>query len=305
MLTNLTKDDRLHLASLEKKCLVICDRVTLCANGHSNGVYVWGEGGIGNSYRVINQLEYLKVKYVLHNSRLSAASFFQALKKNKDAVHVVEDVENIFKDRGNMNLVRSALWGQRDSSGKQNRMVVWGTAPVEQRIQFDGQIVFTGNRPLDDIPELRAVATRIPIIHLQATRPEILALMKRICIGGYRTDKGTLTKRQCGEVLEYFLKIFPDDRVFSIRVLIRSLDDRIGVKKLGSAISSNWKELMTSQFAGVSEPPLTRKEKLARETTIAIELSKQGLNCASLLEEWRERTERKSLDSYYRRLKKA
>ena len=92
--------------------------------------------------------------------------------------------------------------------------------------------------------------------------------------------------------------------MFSIRVFVRSLDDRLGVNSLGPAISSNWKELITSQLAGTSEPPTSRAEKLEREACIAIELSKTELDGKARLAEWKKRTGRKSLDAYYRLLKK-
>ena len=302
-MANLTKDDQKSLESLERKYQAIRDRVTLCANGYGNGAYLWGDGGIGKSYSVIRQLEKLSAPFVLHNTRLSGAGFFKTLEEHVEAVHVVEDVENIFRDKNAMNLLRSALWGQRDASGRQRRVVTWITHKEERRFDFQGQIIFTGNRPLGDIPELRALATRIPVIHLQATRPEILALMKRLSQKGHMTDKGRLTPRQCGGVLDYFLEVYPPDRVFDIRILIRAFDDRLGVKKLGNKLSSSWKELIMSQLTGTAEPPLTRGEKLRRETIIAIELADKGFDQKTLLKEWKERTGRKTLDSYYRRIK--
>jgi len=185
-----TKEDKIELERLQKKHLAIRDRVTMCAEGHCNGAYIWGEGGIGKSYAVLDQLAKIGKKPVLHNTRLSAAAFFKSMEKHPSDLHVVEDVENIFNERSQMNLLRSALWGQKDAKGRQQRRVTYGVYPAERVVDFEGQIVFTGNRPLQDIPELRALASRISIIHLQVTRPEVLALMKDICQKGHKTDKG-------------------------------------------------------------------------------------------------------------------
>lgn len=301
----LSKEDQEHLESLNRKYRVIRDRVTICAEGFGNGAYIWGEGGIGKSFAVIDQLHVLGKKFILHNTRLSASAFFQCLEKHPGEVHVVEDVENIFNERGNMNLLRSALWGQKDKSGRQRRLVTYGTYPGERHLEFEGQIVFTGNRELADIPELRALATRIPTIRVAVTRPEILALMRQICQTAHVTDKGSLSSRKCNEVLDYFLAVYPQDRIFDIRILIRALDDRLGVEKLGEKISSTWQELLLSQVHGKAvDAPITRNDKLARETGIALELSKMSYSKAELLKQWNDRTGRKTLDSYYRRLRR-
>lgn len=298
MTIKLTAEDRAHLASLKDKNRAIRDRVTLCAEGFGNGVYIWGEGGIGKSFGVINTLTDLKKPFVLHNTRLSAPAFFQSLEKHPKDVHVVEDVENIFTDRTNMNLLRSALWGQKDKKGKQQRFVIYGVYPTERIVQFEGQIIFTGNRPLLNIPELRALATRIPTIHLAVTRPELVALMKEISQQDYRSDKGVLPSAQCAEVLHYFLAEYPADGLYDIRVLVRAFDDRLGVMKLGNKIGSSWKELVRAQLTGKVESPVNRLEESKRDINIALELSKSPLTKGQRIEEWKKRTG-KSKDRYY------
>jgi len=300
----LTAEDRENLAALVKKYRAIEDRVKLCAGGFGNGVYIWGDGGIGKSHAVITTLTAMKRKFILHNTRLSAPSFFTSLEKHpKYDPHLIEDVENIFNERANLNLLRSALWGQRDKTGKQRRIVTYGIYPTERIVEVECPIIFTGNRPLANIPELRALATRIPTIHLAVTREEILALMKQMCQKDYRTDKGVLSSALCGDVLDYFLAAYPQDRIFDIRILIRCLDDRLGVLKLGKEISSSWKELVLAQLTGSVEPPVNRTDETNRDMNVALELSKSKLSKAERVKEWKKRTG-KSPDTYYRLLRK-
>lgn len=303
MTIKLTADDRTHLASLQEKNRAIRSRVTLCAEGFGNGAYIWGEGGIGKSFGVMTTLTELKKPYILHNTRLSGPSFFKSLEKHPKEVHVVEDVENIFNERTNMNLLRSALWGQKDEKGKQQRFVTYGIHPTERTVKFEGQIIFTGNRPLLNIPELRALATRIPTLHLAVTRQELVALMKEISQKEYRTDKGVLTSALCGEVLEYFLSEYPADGLYDIRILVRAFDDRLGVMKLGDKISSSWQDLVRSQLTGKVEPPVNRREETKRDMDIALELSTSTLSKSQRVKEFEKRTG-KSRDTYYRLLQK-
>jgi hypothetical protein len=290
------------LESLNEKYTQIRDRVTLCAEGYSNGLYIWGEGGIGKSFAVITTLTESKKAFILHNTRLSAPAFFKSLEMHRKEVHVVEDVENIFKDRNTLNLLRSALWGQRNKSGTQQRLVTYGIHPGELTVPFDGQIILTGNRPLSNIPELRALATRIPMMHLAVTRHEIVALMKEMCRKPYRTDKGVLSSAICGEVLEFFLSEYPTDGLYDIRILVRAFDDRLGAMQLGEKISSPWKDLIRSQLTGRAEPPVNRGEESSRYGSIALEISHSPLTKSERIAEWTKRTG-KSRHTYYRLLR--
>jgi hypothetical protein len=201
-----------------------------------------------------------------------------------------------------MNLLRSALWGQRNKSGAQQRLVTYGIHPDDWTVQFEGQIVLTGNRPLRNIPELRALATRISTMHLAVTRHEIVALMKKMCQKPYRSDKGVLSAANCGEVLEFFLSEYPTDGLYDIRILVRAFDDRLGAMQLGEKISSPWKELIRSQLTSRAEPPVNRCEESARDGSIALEISQSPLTKRERIAEWKKRTG-KSRHTYYRVLR--
>jgi hypothetical protein len=108
-------DDLLHLATLEGKLQIIRDRTRSVARGYRNGLYFWGEGGIGKSYSVLSELENLKAKFVLNNSRVTGRGLFDLLQDFPDLVHVLEDCESLFADRNPCGVLRSALWGQTNT----------------------------------------------------------------------------------------------------------------------------------------------------------------------------------------------
>jgi len=64
-------------------------------------------------------------------------------------------------DKDAQGVLRSALWSQRGEDGKLKRVVTWGTARGIESIVFSGGIIMLSNRPLTDMPELRAIRTRI------------------------------------------------------------------------------------------------------------------------------------------------
>src|SRR6266508_2714949 len=148
------------LAALDRKLLLLRDRVTAVAKGYQTGLYIFGAGGLGKSYTVLHQLEHLGVSYTLFNSRMTARGLFRALEKAPDAVHVLEDMERLTKDRDAQGVLRSALWAQPG----RDRAVTWTTGTGgEERFPFRGGIILLANRPLADLPELRALANRISV----------------------------------------------------------------------------------------------------------------------------------------------
>ena len=102
-------------------------------------------------------------------------------------------------------MLRSALWSQRGEDGKLKRVVTWGTAKGIESIVFSGGIIMLSNRPLADMPELRAIRTRISHLHLQATDQEIAALMRQIALKGFRHGEQSMTSDDCQMVCEYLI----------------------------------------------------------------------------------------------------
>ncbi len=196
--------DREALASLEKKLHLVRDHVTAVARGYKTGYYLYGTGGVGKSHTVLRHLESSDVPYQLYNSRMTAKGLFQTLHNAPDAIHVLEDMERLTKDPDAQGVLRSALWAQPGH----DRAVTWTTATGgPQRFIFRGGLILISNRPLADLPELRALATRIEVHRLDVTDAELTALMRDLAGKGYRVqDKLVITPEECLKVTEYLLK---------------------------------------------------------------------------------------------------
>jgi hypothetical protein len=192
------------LASLEKKLHLVRDDVTAVARGFKPGFFLYGPGGAGKSFTVLRHLESLEVPYQLFNSRMTAKGLFLTLQRAPDAIHVLEDMERLTKDPDAQGVLRSSLWSQPGH----DRVVTWTTAtdgPV--RFVFRGGIIMISNRPLADLPELRALATRIEVYRLEVTEAELTALMRDLASKGHRVqDKLAIAPEECIKVTEYLLK---------------------------------------------------------------------------------------------------
>ena len=55
------------LASLENKHQLIRDRVTAVAKGYQAGLCIYGMGGVGKSYTILQHLDRLEITYKLFN----------------------------------------------------------------------------------------------------------------------------------------------------------------------------------------------------------------------------------------------
>ncbi len=308
----LTKDEQAALESYNKKLQRVRDTTRLVASGYSNGYYCWGDGGIGKSYHMIAELKamglVLDKDWVLHNTRLSSAAWFDSIDKFPSHAHMHEDIENLFTENTALNMMRSAMWGQEDENGQQERIITYGIKNLlkpgeERRVLFTGQMLFTGNKPLEAIPELEAVSTRIEVEHPEVTRDEMLAVMKSICLQGKKTDKGFVSPEDCLEVFRYYSTHLEADTKIDLRVLNRAIKLRLGINKL--KLTTTWQNLVDRaiQQSTESQQPLTRLQRTAKERDIALELKKKGLTGVPLRVEWEKRTGHKTIDSYYRRLK--
>lgn len=305
----LTPDELAAIGRLEGRYELIRRATLLTAQGHNTGFCIWGEGGIGKSFQVLKTLREAKTPHRVINTRLTAAGFADLLERNPTAILVLEDIENVFDERTSMNLLRSALWGQEDETGKMRRPITWGVAETATRqpkqFDFDGQIIFTSNRDLADLPELRAIRTRISVLQLSPERAEILAVAKKIALAGYTWHKGGLEPRDTLRIFDFYCEQLPAEVLPNLRTLTRLYRDFIGLRLIGAG--AQWREQFAATIRGSIDVPVdTPAARRQRNAKIATELrGKFGANTAKLLPAWKQATGLGTIKSYYDALKRA
>ncbi len=197
--------DKDLLASLEDKLQLIRDHIRMVAEGYANGFFLWGEGGTAKTFTVVETLKNLNRPFRLTNSHITAKGLFELLRDFPDVVHVLEDVETLFNDKRSFGLLRSALWGQDGQDGRQERRVTWQVRGSRDEFLFTGGIIILSNCRLDDIPQLRALKTRITSVQYDPTNCEVAALMKAIASKGHRHGPHLLSPAECLEVAEHII----------------------------------------------------------------------------------------------------
>jgi hypothetical protein len=304
----LSPEDRNHLKQFEMKLQVVRDRTVQVAKRYITGFFLHGPGGIGKSYTVEEELKRLKIPYVLSNSRMSGRGLYDTLKRSPGAIHVLEDMERLVRDPDALGVLRSATWGQRRHGGKgrRERKVTWTIHGRDDEIIFTGGIIANSNRPLLDVPELNAFRTRVPVMHLQASAAELIAMMKKLSLRGYRHEDKVLTPQECWEVCEFIIEESQSlHRPLDLRVMDNSFMDYLAWRD--GVVGCDWRDLVASRLQertpDFREPVAIRGRRAARKQTeldIAREILASTEDGQERLRLWKERAG-KSQSAFYRR----
>lgn len=304
----LTAEEQQRLERLEQKLQLVRDRVGAVVRGYATGLFLYGEGGIGKSYTVLSELERLKADFIVFNSRMTGRGLYNALEQFPSSVHVLEDMEQLTRDKGAQGVLRSALAAQRKEgdTGPLERPVTWTTYQMEHRFVFTGSIIMIANRPLGDAPELRAVKTRIPCIHLEATAYELRALMRSVALKGFAHDGKRMEPSECVEVNKYLVEqSLTLRRSLDMRLLVSCFQDFLQWQE-GDA-GCHWKDLVTARLherPTSFEAPVdlgSRAERLQKERELVAKIVSETDDRKERLRLWKEQAG-KSEAALYRRI---
>ncbi len=248
------------LDALNQKLAIVRDRTRGVVKGYSTGFHLYGEGGTSKTFTVRQTLDDLRKPYKVTNSRMTGRGLFDLLNDFPDVVHVLDDVETLFADKLSHGVLRSALWGQPNEP----RSIVWQTGKDGRReTVFTGGIVLIANCPLENVPALRALKTRIASVHYAPTNQELAALMRDIASKGY----GKLDSGKCLEVANEILQRSTKlERNLDLRLLVNSLQDRLQFED-GQA-EAHWTDLLESRLQERVVKPKLALSKVEKEQAI-------------------------------------
>src|SRR5262249_382437 len=125
-------------------------------------------------------------------------------------------------------VLRSAMAGQKNADGFQERVVVWATSKQRQEFIFAGGIIIVANRKPSDTAEQQALQTRIDVLHYQPTNEEIAALMRKIAAGGHRHGDYRLSPEEALEVADAVIERSSRlQRNLDLRLFVNTCQDRL------------------------------------------------------------------------------
>jgi hypothetical protein len=114
---------------------------------------------------------------------------------------------------------------------------------------FNGGIIMLSNRPLDDLPELRAIQTRISYLELVVSENEVAALMRKVAGGGFHHGQRVMTPEECLTVCEFLVA---ESKSLLCHLDMRLLDNsfRDYLQHREGCSSSHWKTLVAARLHG-------------------------------------------------------
>ena len=270
----LTAADTAALKSFDSKMTHIKAAVEGLIRHFHTGLFLWGEGGTGKSYAVFEELRRLRAKYVVHNSRLTARGLADALERAADDIHVCEDCESMFADKKTAGVLRSALHSQSTAKPPE-RLVTWNAFRSNIEFIFRGAVIIISNSNLtQQIPEIRAIKTRISVLQLDVTNAELLALMKKIASDGFPYGDDFMTPSKCWQVAAAIQDRLSElRRPLDLRLLSNSFRDYLQWKNDASG-SLHWTDLLHGRINEVVHPAANRRaDRIAEEKRLAHALS--------------------------------
>ena len=302
--------DQKHLGALFGKFQMVRDFTGGVAEGRTGGFYLFGPGGCGKSYSILDELKRRGTPYRLFNSRMTGRGLYNALEGYPDGLHVLEDMEQLFRDSGAKGVLRSALWSQsgNDARRPQERLVTWTSYKMEHSFMFTGGIIMTANRPFPPDPELEAVKTRIAYMQLVVSDNEMIALMRDVSARGFREGGDRVEPGECREVCEHLIAQAQGlNRQMDMRTLINGFKDYMQWRDYGAGC--HWRDMLSARLKErpiALEEAKTFEERAAekgRDRDIARQIQDKTPNRQERLRLWQEQTG-KSEAALYRWLQK-
>jgi hypothetical protein len=224
------------------------------------------------------------------------------LKENPNCTHVIDDAEGLFQDKSSYGVLRSALWGQTGKDGYQERVVVWQKDKVREEVLFKGGIIVLANKALPNVPELRALTTRIPCLQFSPSNEELAAYMRKLAKAGHRHGPFFLEPASCLEVVAAIIeKTRQLKRPLDLRLFVNACNDRLFYEQGMS--ESHWLTLLESTIKGRVVAPEMGCGVRARtkENELAVVRRIVDLPNQERLDAWKKETG-KSPAAFYRRL---
>ncbi len=302
--------DHQHLASYRQKQQTVIDRVNGIINRRHNGLYVWGDTGVGKTWNIEVTLKDAQERGVRAFRKLagkcSPLGLYELARDFSDAILFIDDDPTLVQDRLSQQILLHLCGDGRHNSetGRNERLITNVKSKTRESCLFTGSVIISNNVRLANMPVLRALQGRIRTYHFRPTTSELIAMLRHLAetIDNSYTD---LEERR--EICEFIIaEAENSQQQIDLRLLKHGLSDFEQYWR-GEA-SIHWKQLVVSSMQDYYAPipTLSREERKTHEQDHILdlieEMSEAGGSKEAVVEDWMTANEKKKT-AFYERLK--
>jgi hypothetical protein len=253
-------------------------------------MFLWGKPGRGKSHIVLHELDVMaKNKWRHHKGVTSPKGIFLLFQEDPTFIHLFEDCEDMYKHQIGANLLRCAC-GEEEG---RERIINWKNNNDDFKLKFEGGVIIISNEDMRKTKgPLSAVASRCKPIQWALTKKELIALMIKISLKGWKGKKGVLSPEQCLMVSEFLISQMTEDTA-GLDVDLRMLCEHCFPTFawwLRSDKKVDWRDLIKSKLVGEIREPQTRDERSEYLQKIALDIDAMKISVSEKHDMWKEKT---------------
>ena len=149
--------DREHLETYRQKQQTVIDRVRGMINRRHNGLYVWGETGVGKTWNIEETLRSAQESGLRQFKKLagncSPIGLFELARDFPDAILFIDDDPNLVQDRLSQQMLLHLSGDGRinPENGRNERMITNIKSRNRETCVFTGNVIISNNVRLADI----------------------------------------------------------------------------------------------------------------------------------------------------------
>jgi len=139
--------------------------INMIIMGDVHGCIITSEGGLGKSFLVRTMLEQSGREFFVTAGHVTPLALYALMHKNKKAIILLDDVEDVLKNDVSVGVLKAALW---DVKGDGKRRITWASTSkalaklgIPMQFDFEGAVILLCNKvPRSSDEVLKALKTR-------------------------------------------------------------------------------------------------------------------------------------------------
>ena len=301
--------DRQHYETYLRNQQMVVDRVTGIVNRRHNGLYVWGETGVGKTFSIERTLEEAQDRglrsYRKLEGKCTPIGLYELARDFPDHILFLDDDPMLVQDRLSQQILLHLCGdGRMDpESGRNVRTITNIKSKGRERCQFTGSVVITNNVRLANMPVLRALQGRIRTYHFRPTTSELVAMLRHLA---ETEDHPEVDLEERREICEFIIaECEHSQQQLDLRLLKHAISDYTQWKR--GEVKVHWRQLVVSSMQDHFSPAQapTREDQKHQEqaqiTDLIDEACRTGGSKESVVEGWMAATGKQKTAFYDRR----